>query len=351
MNFFAKISAFFMAIIAFFAGLFSPVKPEPKPEPYNIIFMIGDGMGYNHLAASDVKTITSLPVKGSLITNNVYGETTDSAAAGTALACGIKTANKHIGVYEDGVTQAQSLTELASEKGMKTGVITTDKAYGATPATFTAHCQSRDDHDTIIEYQHNGMLDLLWTAKSDTYWTSSEAESLGYTYVTDAESAFAVENGERTLGEFEQSPMYKGINSSDYGENPSLSQLAKKSFEILDNDETGFFIMIEAAHIDKKAAENNMEKTIYATQEFDRAVKEAVEFAKADGHTIVIVTADHETGGITLSENGTYCFTTTNHTNANVPLYIYGNTSLISQNEVLENSDFSNRVRGFVEAN
>lgn len=350
MNFFAKISAFFMAIIAFFAGLFSPVKPEPKPEPYNIIFMIGDGMGYNHLAASDVKTITTLPVKGSLITNNVYGETTDSAAAGTALACGIKTANKHIGVYEDGVTQAQSLTELAHEKGMKTGVITTDSPYGATPGAFTAHVESRDDHDAIIEYQHTGMLDLLWTAKSDTYWTSSEAESLGYTYVTDAESAFAVENGERTLGEFEKSPMYKGVNSSKYGVNPSLSELAEKSFEILD-DENGFFIMIEGAHIDKNSHDNDMQNMIYAAQEFDRAVKEAVDFAKADGHTIVIVTADHETGGLTASQDGTYYFTKTGHTSADVPLYIYGSTSLAEQNEVLENSDFSNRVREIIEAN
>ncbi len=353
MSFFEKIAAFFMAIIAFFAGLFNPGGNPPaqeKKEPYNVIFMIGDGMGYNHLEASDVIYIPTMPYSGSLITNNVNGETTDSAAAGTALACGVKTENKYIGVLPDGETAVQSLTELAAEKGMKTGVISTDKPYGATPGAFTAHCNSRDDRESIVADQQRGIVDLMWFGESGSTWTQSEAESLGYTYVTDSESAFAVSNGERTVGEFAQSPMYKGEKSSRYGENPSLSELTAKSFEILDN-ENGFFIMVEGAHIDKNSHSNEMETMIYAAQEFDRAVNEAVKFAEKDGNTIVVVTADHETGGLTKNADGTFSFTSGGHTNVNVPLYVYGSDTLITQGEVLENSDFSNRVREVIQNN
>lgn len=351
-RFFSLLMSFFMLLFSFLTGENKVNPPTPEEnESINIIYMIGDGMGFNHLeAAKQYLGITlfmdTIETRGSLKTYSASSSVTDSAAAGTALACGVKTNNGCIGVYPTDVNAAtsypMSLTEFARSNEMKTGILTTDSPYGATPAAFCAHTSSRNNSADIIAQQMTSGTDLLWFASSGTYWTESDAQAHGYTYVTSRQDALALKPGTATVGEFPQSTMWKGVKSSGYGRNPSLSELTEKAIDLLDN-ENGFFLMVEGAHIDKNAHNNDMELTVWAVDEFDNAVEKAVEFAKENTNTIVIVTADHETGGLTLTD-GEYAFTTGSHTGANVPLLVYGDAELIENGAVLDNIELPDKV-------
>ena len=132
---------------------------------------------------------------------------------------------------------------------------------------------------------------------------------------------------------------------------PTLSQMTEKAIDLLDDTDEGFFLMVEGAHIDKHSHSNEDDNMTEAMAEFDKAIKIALDYAKADGETLVVVTADHETGGIT-PENGGYVFTRGSHSDANVPVRVYGADKLIYKGEVLNNYEIPIRIAytlGFTE--
>ncbi|MCD7828379.1 MAG: alkaline phosphatase [Clostridiales bacterium] len=330
------------------------ISVNEEKDVQNVILLIGDGMGVMTLEKTKQERGISLAMEtmeqqGFCMTRSASDEVTDSAAGATALACGVKTSNGSVGYYwfddpsadwTEG-TYPKNITEACMEYGMKTGIVTTDYTSGATPSGFSVHTSSRNNTEDIYAQQLESGIDLIWGRSQSKYISKSDITSAGYTYVNTISAMNSVSSGEKSFGQFSAS-LYHTYNKTDY--TPTLSQMTESAIEILSGSDEGFFLMVEGAHIDKKAADNEDSLTTEAVEEFDNAVAKALEFAEKDGHTLVIVTADHETGGITLNEDGTYSFTTTSHTAANVPVFAYGPYEFISDGEIIDNTDVPKRI-------
>lgn len=355
-SFGAKFISVFMSILLTLGTTFGFFKaPTTKSaETYrddnikNVIYLIGDGMGFNHLEKTKKERNTALVmdtfgIKGSSMTRSFSDSVTDSAAGGTALAVGVRTGNGIIGAYyldkNSKYSYPKNITELCLERGMMTGVITTDETSGATPASFSAHSSNRNNTEDITNDQLSSDIDLIW-GKSNGVATKSKAEANGFEYITSYGEMMALEEGSRSFAQFTNSLWT--LSQSDKN-TPNLEQMAIKAVDLLDDTDEGFFLMIEGAHIDKHSHSNDDQKTTEATLEFDRTIEAMLSYAKADGETLVIVTADHETGGIT-DKNGTYTFTRDSHSAADVPVLVYGTDKLIRNSEKLNNYEIPIRI-------
>ena len=296
----------------------------------NVILMIGDGMGFNTVEAAKNRyginelPMETFPVHSQSKTRSASNEITDSAAGATALSCGVRTYNNAVGVYPFApfakkFNTPKSLTELAKENGKSAGVVTTDKTSGATPASFSAHSFIRQFEPDISVDQMRSDLDLIWGSKSTTV-TKLGCKLGGFELITTSAEMNALQPGTKSFAQFDIDAFANVTNDND---NPYLSDMTKKAIELLSNNDNGFFLMVEAAHIDKFSHKNILEGSTAQVIEFNKAIQVAYDFAKQDGDTLVLVTADHETGGITYNEStGEYYYTTTSHTGVNVPVYV-----------------------------
>ena len=335
-----------LAVMMLLAVLSTGASAEEKTFK-NVIVMIGDGMGENHLEWTKAEYgtdlfVDTLPYQGYSKTNS-YTFTTDSAAGGTALSCGDRAINGNIGTlaipmddYGAVICTYTNSCEIAKDLGKKTGIVTSDKNSGATPAAFSAHVASRKMTDAICDQQLASDIDLIW-GKADSYITEEMANEAGWTYLDGLSDVEALEKGTKSFGQF-VNPVEFPFGNED--EAP-LSYLTGKAIELLEN-ENGFFLMVEGAHIDKYSHSNDAEGMMKSVLEFDKAIKTAVEFAEEDGSTLVIVTADHETGKITFDEDTQeYGFTQTDHSNTNVPLRVYGSDELVKDGKAIRNRNVS----------
>ena len=335
-------------------GLFVPATTT-APEDYldsnikNVIYLIGDGMGFNHLEKAKNErnielTMDTFDYQGESMTRSFSNAVTDSAAGGTALATGVRTLNGAIGVYPMDVTgtftHPKNLTELCLENGKMTGVITTDETSGATPSAFSAHSSSRDNTEDITEDQLASDIDLIWGAQNGVA-TKEDAEANGFTYVTTTAEMLALKEGSRSFAQFTNSLWT--LEQSDEN-TPNLEQMTEKAIDLLDDTDEGFFLMVEGAHIDKHSHSNDDEAMTEALEEFDRTIQLVLDYAEKDGETLVVITADHETGGIVLNDDGTYSFTSGSHSDANVPVLVYGSSNIINPGEILNNYEIPIRI-------
>lgn len=358
-------TSFLMSFILMFGttfGIFIPATTTAS-EDYldgnikNVIYLIGDGMGFKHWEKTKNERNVSLAMetfdyRGESMTRSYSSSVTDSAAGGTALSSGVRTYNGAIGVYLfdplDVFSHPKNLTELCLENGMMTGVITTDETSGATPATFSAHSSDRDNTEEITEDQLASDIDLIWGAQNGVA-TKSDAEANGFTYVTTYDEMMALEEGGRSFAQFTNNLWT--LEQSDEN-TPNLEQMAMKAIDLLDDTDEGFFLMIEGAHIDKHSHSNEDENMTEALVEFDKTIELVLEYAKADGETLVVITADHETGAIVENDDGTYSFTSGSHSGVNVPVLVYGSDKLIENGEILNNYEIPIRIAyilGFTE--
>ncbi|MBQ6862713.1 MAG: alkaline phosphatase [Clostridia bacterium] len=329
------------------------IFPSPNKEKTdfeqckNVIFMIGDGMGFNSIAKTKAETGASLvmdtfEIRGESRTASANSVITDSAAGGTALATGFRTFNGAIGVFMGDknhvVSHPMNLTELAISQGKPAGVITTDSTAGATPGSFSAHTSDRDNESDITAQQLAGDLTLCWGTTAGSF-TSEAAEEYGWTHIYNKETMDALTEGSRSFGQFTSS-LWHVDNGSNM---PTLAEMTEKAIDLLDDDEDGFFLMVEGAHIDKNSHDKNGEGMKDALLSFDAAIATALEYAKADGETLVVITADHETGGIILV-NGEYKYTSGGHTGTNVPLLVYGCENFLEGEISIPNIEVARRV-------
>lgn len=341
-------------------GYTEPVSEDYAEGKYkNVILMIGDGMGENTLQATKAQRNVSLAmetmaVKGWSQTRSLSNKVTDSAAGGTALSCGVRVINNTVGVYPVNVLglfdeMPVNLCELAMTRGMATGVVTTDKTSGATPASFSAHTVARQLEIEISADQLKSGIDIIWGAESDSI-NKENAEKAGYTYVTNEDELMALEASSQSFAQFNFDDLKYCTNEYN---TPTIEEMTEKAIEILSADEDGFFLMVEGACIDKHSHDNDFENTTLSTVEFDKAVAAALKFAEEDGETLVIVTADHETGGITYNaETGEYYYTSYNHTGVDVPVFVSATDSGITEDAVMMNCQIPvqiARVLGFGE--
>ncbi len=342
-----------LAVIMSISMMIFPASNEKTPEELdriqNVIYLIGDGMGPLHLEKAKQErnislTMQTFEYEGRSMTRSQFNLITDSAAGATALSCGVRTINGYVGVFYYDPLRVEStpknLTELCIEKGMKTGIVTTDSTSGATPSGFSVHTDSRNNTEDIDTQQMNSDIDLIWGCSS-RYITKETCEENGFTFVKTYSEMMALEEGSRSFAQFDNDTWY--VNQVD-AETPTLSQMAVKAIDLLDDTDEGFFIMIEGAHIDKNSHDNDDAGMTEAVEEFDRTVAAALDYAEKDGNTLVVVTADHETGGIVLNDDGTYSFTQGSHSGANVPLFVYGSDSFIEDGEVVYNIDIPVRI-------
>ena len=335
----------------------SVAQPRGK-KVKNIIFMIGDGMGLEQLSTAWVvnnrhlNITDNFPCVGIQWTYSASKLVTDSAAAGTALATGSKTNNGMIAMSPEGES-LETLTEYAKSKGMKTGTSVVCRVCDATPAVFSTHHVTRDSLYDITAQFVDSKLDFLfggglrwWENRPDGRDLTAEAEAKGYTFVKTIEDMKAVQNGPViALTSYMELPP-----ALDRGTDHQES--VKKALELLDNKE-GFFLMVEGSCIDDWC---HAKKVGYAVEEildFDRTVGAVLEWAAKDGETLVIITADHSTGAMTLQggnineQRVAVNFSNTGHNGVALPVYAFGPCAEQFVG-IYENAELSNKIKELI---
>ncbi|MCL7987261.1 alkaline phosphatase [Sphingobacterium sp. lm-10] len=308
-----------------------------KKEIRNVILLIGDGMGLGHLQSAIIANRGESNIKqmrhiGFSSTTSYSLGNTDSGAGGTAIATGMKTYNGQISVDTNGVALA-AIPDRIRERGMRTGIISTGDASDATPAVFYAKHKNRNASEDITQsLVTNQSIDILIAGRPSPYRDVAKHQKL----VTDlAKNDFTLLED---LVSFQQSKAEKLVTflpdsltrPAKEGRGPVLSQLVNLTIQKLDKRDKGFFIMAESAQIDYGGHARDLTYVAAETVDFDQAVGEALRFADADGHTLVLVTADHETGALNLLDVDQATgkiqghFASNDHSSMLVPVLAYG---------------------------
>ena len=313
------------------AGAYTHVSDNYAEGKYkNVILMIGDGMSFNNLEATKLYrtngylAMEKMPVKAKSDINSYIIPYTDSAAGGTALATGMRVWINSVAVFPflpvvpDDASVPMTLCELAKANNMAAGVVTTDETSGATPSAFSAHALARGQEKDISNDQLKSDIDLIWGGASESINKENTAAN-GYTYVGSETELNKLTAGSKSFAQFSFDDLKYVKNNHD---TPTVEEMTTKAIEILSADEDGFFLMVEGACIDKHSHDNDMENMTLSAEEFDKAVAAALDFAEKDGETLVIVTADHGTGGMKEDGKGGYKFTSGQHDFGDVPVYV-----------------------------
>lgn len=351
----SMIASAVLAMSVFIGG--TAVAPA---QPDNVILCIGDGMGFQQVQAGAYKkfgqampsetegklSFEKFPVTGYATTFSSNRLVTDSAAAGTALACGVKTNNGALGITPD-EESLTTLAEMAKHQGKAVAIVTSVPADHATPAAFYAEVLSRSQYNDITrQFFEIDFVDVLFGGGLNAKYTKEElatmAKASSVTVYTmdnlDSMRSEGLAEG-RILGYFDASSNNHLDYPSQRGEDnmePFLDELAVTALGAVMNDEDGFFMMLEGGTIDWACHGNHGENSSDEVLEFERAIEKMMDKLEAAGElesTLIVVTADHETGGMGL--NGPHAilnkgdglefgWTTSGHTSAVVPVYAFG---------------------------
>lgn len=311
-------------------------KKSKIKQPKNIILLIGDGMGTSQVYAGytakhGVMNITGMPVTGFSVTYSADNYITDSGAGGTALSTGVKTKNGSIGVDVNG-KPLKTILEMAEDKGLSTGLVSTSAITHATPASFIAHTPNRSKYEDIAYDFLRTDIDVFIGGGYNNF--ARRADSLNLIDSLTARGYFIARNlkdvdvpsTQRLAALLADEHM----PSMEKGRGNMLPESTDLALKMLKRNKKGFFIMIEGSMIDWAAHDNDANSLIKETVDFDNAVGKALQFAVKNGETLVIVTADHETGGLGINggniETGDIvgAFTSKDHTATMVPVFAYG---------------------------
>ena len=337
----AALAAAVAVVVAMGAGC-AHVPVRPAGPPTNVVLMIGDGMGVAHLtsariAAGDLE-MERLTTGGLVATWSADGLVTDSAASATAYATGERTLNGSVSVSPSGVP-LKTVLEHAEERGMATGLVTTCSLTHATPAAFVAHVAGREDDCEIARQIAESDVEVLFGGGL-SFFLPAGVQGGARPDGADLLSALrkrmpvALTPGDfRRIGRADRAAALLAPEHppAAYERDPALPELTEKALEILSRDDDGFFLMVEGSQIDWAAHENEHDWLVEEALDFDRAVGIVMDFAEMDGRTLVVVTADHETGGYCLlggslarHEVTEPRFTGDEHTASMTPLLAYG---------------------------
>jgi len=348
-------------------ALLAPVgwaHDEAAAPARGIILMIGDGMGdaqrtaarWFSIGADGLLNMDRLAIQdGWAMTDSALGLTTDSAAAATAIASGVKTLNGVVG-RDLAFADVATILELAQAAGGAVGLVTTAPITHATPAAFAAHVSHRDRTAEIAEQMISAQVDLLLGGgevdslpvgvsgihsvggfRRDGVNLIEKATSAGYRIVYSSEDLGVLDASAREpiLGLFASGGL-------DWPFSPTLAEMTRTAIDTLDGRSDGFFLMVEAGQIDWVCHGNDTPGAIDTTLSFDAAIGVALDYVEQAGDVLLIVTADHETGGMSVTrastgmprEDGPFAmpdgtpffvnWTTGSHTNTNVPVLAHG---------------------------
>ncbi len=255
---------------------------------------------------------------------------TDSAAGATVFSTGIKTYNGAIGVDKDTIA-VPTIVEQLSKRGFATGIVATSSIQHATPASFYAHVKSRRMYEEITEFVPNSGVNFFaggglkyFNNRKDGKDLLATMRAKGYEVITDQLPTTPSEKNELIL------LAEDGMPKMSEGRGDFLPNATKLALEKLSKNEKGFFLMVEGSQIDWGGHDNDADYLIEELLDFDKTLGVALDFAKQNGETLIIVTADHETGGFTLASDGKDynkikpTFSTTGHSGTMVPVFAEG---------------------------
>lgn len=342
-------------------------KRSKEPAPRNLIYMIGDGMGLSHVAMMLIEqgytesAFDRMENVALCTTYSANNRVTDSAAAGTALATGHKTDNGMLGVTPDG-TPVESIISRAIRAGWHTGIVVTSEIQHATPGAFYAHVSHRSDYPAISRQLVDSELEVAFGG-GRTGMTTPTAEGptpeqllaqKGYRIIHSLDQAESIDEG-LVMGFLAEGHLPSKLEGRDN----YLTLATEKALQLLTRNSEkagrkgGIMLMVEASQIDMESHGNNTAGILAETRDFEQAIAAAMRYVDAHPETLLVVTADHETGGLTMpsgnsdftsSESGIeYRYSTGSHTGILVPVYLYG-CGAERINGVMDNTELSHRL-------
>jgi len=314
---------------------YSEKEMKFKKHPKNIILLIGDGMGVSHVFSGITANKGQLHLQnmkciGFSKTQSSSNYITDSAAGGTALSCGKKTYNGAIGV-DPNKKPIETILEIAERNDKATGLVSSSAITHATPASFIAHQPQRKMYEEIAADFLKTDIDVFigggenfFKKRKDGRNLVKELEEKDYQVFNNLESAKGVKSGKLSV-------LTAPEHNAKFSERGKMLQEATdKALEVLSTDKDGFFLMVEGSQIDWGGHQNNTSYVVGEMLDFDKVIGQAIEYAVKDRETLVIVTADHETGGIALMNSNIEKghvkanFATGGHTGVMVPVFAIG---------------------------
>ena len=337
------------------------VPPATDLAPRSIILVIGDGMGLGHLSAVSALVrgpagglaIERAPVVGLVRTWAADTLVTDSAAAASAMATGLKTSKKAVSQQPDG-SAPLTLLEAAAAAGMATGVVTTAGLADATPAAFLAHAGHRDEYRTILEQMLTSNATVLiggdWrrSAKAarqpDYLELVRDAEAVAGARFTVVRDAAALASAPAPL--LALLPARPGSRSAH---GPPLAESTRRALDLLGDRAAGFLLVVEQEETDESAHDHDLDAVVAAMIELDEALRVILEHAAAHSDILVVVTADHDTAGLAITDgdlgegSATLRWLDHDHLNTWVPLFAFGPGAARFAG-VLENTDIGRRI-------
>jgi alkaline phosphatase len=328
------------------AACASPQTPAAGPPaatatgsagPFSIVLFIGDGVGLEYWSAarlvSPEQSIDEFPVVGLVDTEASNSRITDSAAGATAYSAGVRTFNGAIGVGPDS-TPVETVLERARGRGMATGLVATSTITHATPASFVAHVPSRNMHWAIAAEVAEADVDVILAGGRHYFRASERPDSAdlmerllrGATYVEDAATFRALDPDtvSRLVGMFAEENPPSAVQRA-----PQLSELTATALDVLAKDDDGFFLMVEGSQIDWRGHDNAPLRDVLAEmQDFDLAIRRALAFRDGRPNTLIVVVADHSTGGLAVHGDSTgnlaAHYTTDGHIQGMIPMFAIG---------------------------
>ena len=341
-----------IAVILIGIALLFPVK-EQKPVPKNVIYLIGDGMGFGQIstlimehavngeayAATQLNRIQHI---GLATTYSANSKVTDSAAGGTALATGEKTNNGTVGLNPSGDTLTSVLAD-AREMGKSTGIVVNTSILDATPAAFYAHVPQRSQWEDIAVQLTQYNYDLLigdglkyFNQRTDSLDLTEVFTEKGYAFFDSPDALSITQPEEKLLALANFKEVLPGTVDN------ALTWLGQK-----ENPE-GFFLMIEEARIDGHGHNNDVQGLIDEMEIMDKVMKVVLDYADAHPETLVVITADHETGGVNIGYDGRPYFSTAGHSGSVVPVFAYG-PGAEQFAGLMDNTDIPARILSLIE--
>lgn len=330
------------------------ITPPRGKKVKNVILMIGDGMSLMHVYSAWTANRGKLYLENSQVVglSKTYCANkliTDSGAGGTAIAIGQKTNYHSVGVDIHGHPQP-SLMDMAKRKGMSTGVAVTCRLWDATPADFCCHNVDRDEEYEIVADYVNCNVDYVvgggarkFENRPDGRNILKELEAKGYQIARSWEECQKLTEG-KIFAVIEPHDLPVPAERKD-----RLAASSLKGIQILNQNKKGFFMMIEGSQLDDYGHSNNLDLLMQEVHDFDRTVGKIFQWAAQDGETLVVVTADHETGGLTLIDGDVekgeiQCrFSTRDHSGVMVPVYAFG-PGAEEFTGIYENSDIFHKI-------
>ncbi len=309
--------------------------PSEVKKPKNIILLIGDGMGLGQVSTAIYykdgnPNFERFHTIGLSKTSSANELITDSAAGATVFSTGEKTYNGAIAVNKDTIP-IPTIVEQLSKRGLATGIIATSSIQHATPASFYAHVKSRSLYEDITTFVPNSGVNFFaggglkfFNNRKDGKDLLAEIKVNGYNVITDKLPSTPSENNEIILLADD------GMPKMSEGRGDFLPNSTKLALEKLSKNEKGFFLMVEGSQIDWGGHNNDADYLIQELLDFEKTLGVALDFARENGETLVIVTADHETGGYTLASDGNDynkikpAFSTSGHSGTMVPVFAEG---------------------------